>query len=98
MLRNWWNGMERTNSFQSTLKTTFSISLESRSEIHRDQQCEQCAAVGKRVWQNRALVSPTKLMNRDVAPIGDDNETIGESRADVEVGNDEDEKKSQESE
>ena len=36
-------------------------------------------------------MSPTKTLNRDVAPIGDDNEPIGESRADVEMGNDEDE-------
>ena len=36
-------------------------------------------------------MSPTKTLNRDVAPIGDDIETIGESRADVEMGNEEDE-------
>ena len=30
-------------------------------------------------------------MNRDVAPIADDIEPVGESRADVEVGNEEDE-------
>ena len=38
-----------------------------------------------------ALVSPTKTLNRDVAPTGDDIESIGESRADVEMGNVEDE-------
>ena len=43
---------------------------------------ERCSAVGKRVWQSSPLVSPTKTLNRDVAPIGDDIETIGESRAD----------------
>ena len=32
-----------------------------------------------------------ETLNRDVAPIGDDIEPIGESRADVEMGNDEDE-------
>ena len=32
-----------------------------------------------------------KTLNRDVAPIGDDIEPVGESRADVETGNDEDE-------
>ena len=37
------------------------------------------------------LVSPTKILNRDVAPIGDDIEPIRESRADVEMGNEEDE-------
>ena len=37
------------------------------------------------------FVSPTKILNRDVAPIGDDIEPIRESRADVETGNDEDE-------
>ena len=39
----------------------------------------------------RALVSPTQTLNRDVAPIGDDIEPVGESRADVEMGNEEDE-------
>ena len=43
-----------------------------------NQQCQQCSAVGERVWQNSALVSPT----RDVSPIGDDIEPVGESRAD----------------
>ena len=38
---------------------------------------------GKRGWQSSALVSPTKIMNRNVAPIGDDIEPVGESRADV---------------
>ena len=47
--------------------------------------------VGKRLWQSSALVSPTKTLIRDVAPIGDDIEPIGESRADVEMENDEDE-------
>ena len=37
------------------------------------------------------LASPTKTLRRDVAPIGDDIEPVGESRADVEVGNEEDE-------
>ena len=37
------------------------------------------------------LVSPTKALNRDVAPIGDDIEPIEESRADAQMGNEEDE-------
>ena len=53
--------------------------------------CEELSAVGKRGWQSSALVSPTKTLNRDVAPIGDDIEPVGESRADVGMGNDEDE-------
>ena len=36
-------------------------------------------------------MSPTNTLNRDVAPIGDDIEQVGESRADVEMGNEEDE-------
>ena len=72
-------------------KQHFQFLRESRSEIHRDQQCEQVSAVGKGVWQSSALVSPTKTLNRDVAPIGDDIEPVGESRADVEMGNEEDE-------
>ena len=35
--------------------------------------------------------APTKTLNRDVAPTGDDIEPVGESRADVEMGNEEDE-------
>ena len=54
---------------------------------------EEQSAVGKRGWQSSALGSPTKTLNRDVAPIGDDIEPIGESRADVEMGNDEDEER-----
>ena len=38
-----------------------------------------------------AKARPTKTLNRDVAPIGDDIEPVGESRADVEMGNEEDE-------
>ena len=36
-------------------------------------------------------MSPTTTLNRDVAPIGDDIEPIGESRADVEMGKEEEE-------
>ena len=69
----------------------FNFPPEQRGETHRDQQCEQHSAVGKRVWQSSALVRPTISLCRDVAPIDDDIEPIGESRADVEMGNDEDE-------
>ena len=75
--------MERTSLFQLSRKQHFQCLLEPRSAIHRNQQCEQCPAVGKRVWQTNALVSPTKPLNRD--------EPIRESRADVEMGNEEDE-------
>ena len=53
--------------------------------------CEELSAVGKRGCQSSALVSPTKTLNRDVDPIGDDIERVGESRADVGKGNEEDE-------
>ena len=39
--------------------------------------------------------SPTKTLNRDVAPIGDDIEPVGESRADVVMGNEVDEEPSE---
>ena len=52
---------------------------------------KKLSAVWKRGWQSSALVSPTKTLNRDVAPIGDDIEPVVESRADVEMGSDEDE-------
>ena len=57
--------------------------------------CEEQSAVGKRRWQSSALVSPTKILDRDVAPIGDDIEPVGESCADVEMGNEEDEEPSE---
>ena len=37
------------------------------------------------------LVSPTTTRNRDAVPIGDDIELVGESRVDVETGNEEEE-------
>ena len=52
---------------------------------------EELSAVGERGWQSSAFVRPTKTLNRDVQPIGDDIEPVGESRADVEMGNEEDE-------
>ena len=62
-----------------------------KSEIHSYQHCEQFSATGKRLWQSSALVSPTKTLNRDVAPIGDDIEPVEAPREDVEMGNEEDE-------
>ena len=52
---------------------------------------KNCQQSGNGGWQSSALVSPTKTLNRDVAPIGDDIEPVGESRAGVEMGNEEDE-------
>ena len=97
-LANWYGKNDLTHSCLSR-KQHFHFLLEPRSGIDRDQQCERCrslsyeeqSAVGKRVWQSSALVSPTKTLSRDVAPIGDDIEPVGESRADVEMGNEEDE-------
>ena len=91
------------NLFQPTSKLHFQFLPKPRSEINRDQQRERCgsisyeelSAIGKRGWQSSAPVSPTKTFNRDVAPIGDDIEPVGESRADVEMGNEEDEEPSQ---
>ena len=56
------------------------------------------STVGKRLWQSSALVSPVTTLNRDAEPIGDDIESVGESRADVETGHEEDEEESLESE
>ena len=43
------------------------------------------------MWQSSALVSPTKTLNTDLAPIGDNIEPIKAPREDVEVEDDEDE-------
>ena len=47
--------------------------------------------VSSRETEMAELVSPTKTLNRDVAPIDDDIEQVEESRVDVEMGNEEDE-------
>ena len=65
--------------------------LDRRSEVHSNQYCEQFSAAGKRRWQSSALVRPTKTLNTDLAPIGDDIEPIEVPREDVGMGNDEDE-------
>ena len=48
-------------------------------------------AVGKRGCESSAFVSPTKTLNRHVAPVGDDIEPTGEFCEDVEMGSEEDE-------
>ena len=65
--------------------------FEQRTEIHRDQNCEHFSAERKRWRQSSALVSPTKILNTDLAQIGDDVEPIEAPREDVEMRNDEDE-------
>ena len=52
---------------------------------------KNCQQSGNGDGSASALVSPTKTLNRDVAPIGDDIEPVGQSRADVEMRNEEDE-------
>ena len=49
------------------------------------------STVGKRVWQTSALVSTMTTLNRDAVPIGDDIESMEESRVDIETGNQEEE-------
>ena len=53
--------------------------------------CEEQSTARKRVWQSSALVSPTTTLKRDVAPIGDDIESVEESRADLKTGSEEEE-------
>ena len=52
---------------------------------------KNCQQSGNGDGREVRSVSPTKFLNRDAAPFGDDIEPIGEARADVEVGNEEDE-------
>ena len=65
--------------------------LEQRSEVHRNQNCEQLSAAGKRAWPNGALGSPLKTLNTGLAPVGDDIEPVGVPREYVGLGNDADE-------
>ena len=60
------------------MRQHFQILLESRSEIINIDSLsyKELSAVGKRVRQSSALVSPTTTLNRDAVPCGD----VGESR------------------
>ena len=64
---------------------------EQRDNVNRNQYCEQFSAVGKRVWHSTALVSPTKTLNTDLAPVGDEIGPIEVPHKDVELRDDEDE-------
>ena len=63
---------------------------EQRSEIYKKQYYEKFSAARTRVRQSSALVSPTKILNTDLAPIGDASEPTEAPREDVEMENDED--------
>ena len=52
------------------------LPLEQIVEVNRGQYCEQHSEVGKRTWQSSALVSPTKTVSEEVAPVGYDSEPI----------------------
>ena len=65
--------------------------FEQRREVHRNRYCGQFSAARKRVWQSIAPISPTRALNTDLAPIGDDFEPIEAPREDIEMGNDENE-------
>ena len=59
------------------------------TETNNVNDADHCLA--KNCKQSSSLVSPAKTLKRDVAPSDDDIEPVGESRADVEMGNEEDE-------
>ena len=65
--------------------------FEHRSETHANHYCVQPSAAGKRLWQSSALVSPTTILNTELAPIGDDTEPNEALRKNIKIGNDEDE-------
>ena len=81
-----WHGENEPIPVYLDREEHFQFLPEPRSEVCRNQQCERCRALfyeeqstfGKRGWQSSALVSPTTTLNRDVAPIGDDIESVGE--------------------
>ena len=66
--------MVRKKTAHSTLHRNQHVQfvLDGRSEVNRNQYCEQLSASGNRVWQSSALVSPTKTLTTDLAPIGGD--------------------------
>ena len=91
--------MERRNSCQYLENNIFNFYLNREvkstetNNVNDADHCpaKDCQQSGNGGWQSRALVSPTKTLIRDVAPIGDDSEPVGESCADVEMGNGADE-------
>ena len=63
-------------------------------ETHSVSDAEQCfekenQQSGNGYGRGSALVSPMTTLNRDAVPIGDDIESVGGSRVDVETGNEE---------
>ena len=80
--------MERTSSFQTP---NFHLNREVKSEetysVRAAEQCfEKESQQSGNEWQSSALASPMTTLNRDAVPIGDDIESVGESRVDVETG------------
>ena len=69
-----------TNTFNVYLNREVKSAGTNKCEQCRAVCCEEKSTVGKRVWQSSALVSPTTTLSRDVAPLGDDIEPMGESR------------------
>ena len=53
------------------------------NNVNNNVTAENSSVQQSGMAQSSALVSPTKILNRDVAPIGDGIEPLGESRADV---------------
>ena len=86
------NGYGKNDLIPVYLETNiFNFYLNRGVKSTETNNVNKCFAVGKRGWQSSALVSPTTTLNRNVAPMGDDIEPAGESRADVETGNEEEE-------
>ena len=88
-LVNWYGKNEFIPVYLENNIFYFYLNREAKSAEIRNVTEE--SSVGKRIWQSCAFVSPMKTLNRDVAPTGDDMEPMGESRADVETGNEEEE-------
>ena len=79
-----WYGRTQTHSGPHRRQHLHCL-LEQRSEVNRNQYCEQLSASWKRAWQSSACVSPTETLNTDLVP------DIEAPREDVEIGNEEDE-------
>ena len=88
-LVNWYG---RKEILSASRKQPLQFLLEKGGYTHRNTKSfEQLSTVGKRAWQSTALVSPTKILNQDVAPVGNDIEPVEVLREEVGMGNDEDE-------
>ena len=79
-----WHAKAKTH-LRLHLRQHLQLLLEKRGEVNGEQHCEHISEVGKRILQSSALVSPTRTLSENLAPIGGDTEPLEVPREDVEM-------------